>query len=318
MAKKAVKVTLWVVVAIVAILTAISFYAGSYMVGYGLTPDIQRNLDTLWVTEMHYPGLHDWADSMFTNGLMKETTAIDDEGYEVHAYYAEAEENVGKTAVIIHGYTSNPFSMMMLARMYRDSLGYNVLLPHLNYHLNSEGNAVQMGWKDRLDIEQIWIPTAHEIFQDSLMIVTGISMGGATTMMVSGDELPDYVKGFVEDCGYSSVWDEFSGELKNQFGLPTFPILNCASLVCRMKYGWDFKTASSVNQLAKCEKPMLFIHGDNDTFVPTAHIYKNYDAKVNGYKEMWLVPDTKHGESFRNFPDEYTARVRAFLKEHIE
>ena len=61
------------------------------------------------------------------------------------------------------------------------------------------------------------------------MVVHGVSMGAATTMMVSGEELPPYVKCFVEDCGYTSVWDEFKGELKNQFGLPAFPLLDVAS-----------------------------------------------------------------------------------------
>ena len=45
-----------------------------------------------------------------------------------------------------------------------------------------------MGWKDRWDVLQ-WMNIANEIFGDSTqMVVHGISMGGATTMMVSGEE----------------------------------------------------------------------------------------------------------------------------------
>ena len=66
-------------------------------------------------------------------------------------------------------------------------------------------------------------------------------------MMTSGDELPDYVRGFVDDCGYSSAWDEFKYKLKDEFGLPAFPVLHCASLVCKSRYGWSFKEASSVS-----------------------------------------------------------------------
>ena len=88
-----------------------------------------------------------------------------------------------------------------------------------------------MGWKDRLDVLQ-WTETADELFgrrhTDSVasrsteMVVHGISMGAATTMMVSGEvehgqyQQP-FIKCFVEDCGYTSVWDEFRGELKEQF-----------------------------------------------------------------------------------------------------
>ena len=118
-----------------------------------------------------------------------------------------------------------------------------------------------MGWKDRLDILK-WINVTKGIYGDSTEIVIhGISMGAATTMMVSGEQLPANVKCFVEDCGYTSVWDEFSKELKNQFGLPEFPLLDATSLLCKIKYGWSFKEASALNQVRKCHLPMFFIHG---------------------------------------------------------
>lgn len=65
------------------------------------------------------------------------------------------------------------------------------------------------------------------------MVVHGISMGGATTMMVSGEAQPYFVKCFVEDCGYTSVWDEFSHELKSSFHLPSFPLMNTTSCYAR-------------------------------------------------------------------------------------
>ena len=92
-------------------------------------------------------------------------------------------------------------------------------------------------------------------------------MGGATTMMVSGEKQQPYVKCFVEDCGYTSVWDEFSHELKSSFHLPAFPLMYTTSWLCEKKYGWNFKEASSLKQVEKCELPMLFIHGDKDTYV---------------------------------------------------
>ena len=145
------------------------------------------------------------------------------------------------------------------------------------------------------------------------MVVHGVSMGAATTMMLSGDDLPPYYKAFVEDCGYSSVWDQFAHNLKDSFHLPPFPVLNSASIVCKSKYGWSFKEASSVDQLAKCERPMLFIHGDKDDFVPFEHLQKNYDAKVKGYKEMWVAPGSEHAMAYKDHPVEYTQHVRDFL-----
>lgn len=110
--------------------------------------------------------------------------------------------------------------MMMIGYMYNKELGFNILLPDLRDTGLSGGDAIQMGWLDRKDVIQ-WMDTANEIYGDSTrMVVHGISMGAATTMMVSGEPQPGYVKCFVEDCGYTNVWDQFSKELKAQFGLP--------------------------------------------------------------------------------------------------
>jgi fermentation-respiration switch protein FrsA (DUF1100 family) len=59
---------------------------------------------------------------------------------------------------------------------------------------------------------------------------------------------------------------------------------------------------------------MLFIHGDQDDFVPTAFVYKNYEAKTQGYKELWLAPGSAHAMAYKDHPVAYVAHVRAFLE----
>ncbi len=303
------------------LLTAMSLQsclAGKFMCNYALKPtphgveDIER---TRHKADSLLPGSTAWYDDLKAQGIMKDLYAKGNGGKKVHAVYAPAAkpEEAQGTAIVVHGYTDNHLVFLYLVRMYRDELNYNVMVPDLQYHGYSEGDAAQMGWLDRLDVE-MWAQKAHEIFKDDFTVVHGVSMGAATTMMMSGDELPDYVKAFVEDCGYTSAWDQFATNLKQSFHLPPFPILNSASIVCRNRYGWGFKEASSVKQLAKCEKPMLFIHGDADDFVPFSHLQKNYDAKKKGYKEMWVAEGAVHANSFAKHPEEYKLRVKNFLK----
>ena len=291
--------------------------AGKYMCNYALKPephgvaDIER---TRHKADSLCPGSTAWYDGLKAEGLLKDTTILGYRDFNVHACYVPAADPASAqgTAIVVHGYGDNHFVFLYLVRMYRDELNYNVLFPDLQYHGYSEGDHVQMGWYDRLDVEK-WIPVAHDIFKDDFMVLHGVSMGAATVMMTSGDPLPEYVRAFVEDCGYSSAWDQFKTNLKQSFHLPTFPILNSASIVSRNRYGWGFKEASSVKQLAKCDRPMLFIHGDADDFVPFSHLQKNYDAKIHGYKEMWVAHGAVHANSYAKYPQEYTARVRNFL-----
>ena len=305
-----------VLILLLTVLSLNSCLVGRFMCKYALLPEEHGDdfAGDRAKTESRYPGVIEWYDALHQAGVFKDTTLIGEGGYKLHAVYAPAAKPASAqgTAVVVHGYTDNHICFLNLVRMYRDDLNYNVMVPDLHYHGESEGRAVQMSWLDRFDVRRFG-DMAHEIWGDDFMVVHGVSMGAATTMMLSGDDLPPYYRAFVEDCGYSSVWDQFSHNLKDSFHLPAFPVLNSASIVCKQKYGWGFKEASSVDQLAKCERPMLFIHGDKDDFVPFEHLYKNYEAKTKGYKEMWVAPGSEHAMAYKDHPVEYTQHVRDFL-----
>ena len=292
--------------------------AGKFMSNYALKPtphgvdDIER---TRHKADSLMPGSTAWYDGLKAQGILKDSWITNDEGYKLHACYvpaAKPEEAKG-TAIVVHGYTDNHLVFLYLVRMYRDLLNYNVLFPDLQYHGYSEGDEVQMGWKDRLDMLK-WIEVAHNEFKDDFMVLHGVSMGAATVMMTSGEPLPDYVKCFVEDCGYASVAIQFNNNRKESFGFIPKDVLNSASLVTKKNYGWGFWEASSVKQVAKCDRPMLFIHGDADDFVPFDNLQMCYDAKKKGYKEMYVCHGAVHANSYQKDPETYIAKVSNFLK----
>ena len=312
------KKTIYAIIILLVVFIAISFGGGLYLIDYALLPDhrgkdVKESYQQMVKT---YPFVGEWLDSLQQVIALKDTTIINREGKQLHAYYVAASRPTSKTAVIVHGYTDNAIRIMQIGYMYNHDLNYNILLPDLQNHGLSEGEAIQMGWKDRLDVLQ-WMEIANQIYGDSTrMVVHGISMGAATTMMVSGEPQKQYVKCFVEDCGYTSVWDEFSQELKVQFSLPEFPLLHTASWLCKQKYGWSFKEASALEQVKKCTLPMFFIHGDADTYVPTWMVYPLYEAKPEP-KELWIVPGAAHAVSYKENKEEYTAKVKAFVDKYI-
>ncbi|WP_321481063.1 alpha/beta hydrolase [uncultured Bacteroides sp.] len=303
---------------ILALLSFIILGSSLYMLNYSLCPGNRGKDEPSSYKYMYenYTFMRPWVDSLNRAKAIKDTFIYNKSGIHLHAYYIAAPHPTKKTAVIVHGYTDNAIRMMHIGYLYNHDLQYNVLLPDLQYHGRSEGESIQMGWKDRLDVMD-WIKVTHQLYGDSTQIVIhGISMGAATTMMLSGEQQPPYVKCFIEDCGYTSVWDEFSGEIKNQFGLPPFPLLNVASYLCELKYGWNFKEASAINQVKKCQLPMLFIHGKSDTYVPTSMVYSLFKAKPTP-KELWIVPEAKHALSYKINPKKYTNRVREFVEKYL-
>lgn len=291
--------------------------AGKFMSKYALQPaqhgveDIDRcraKADSLM------PGSTKWYDDLKAEGILRDTFITGYRDYRIHACYVPAKEpaKAKGTAIVVHGYTDNHFVFLYLVRMYRDDFNYNVLFPDLQYFGYSEGDHAQMGWYDRLDVEK-WIEVAHGIFNDDFMVLHGVSMGAATVMMAGGDPLPEYVRCIVEDCGYSSVVMQFNDNRKQSFRFIPPDVLQSASLVTKRKHGWSFWEASSAKQLEKCTIPVFFIHGDADDFVPIDHLWRNFNAKKQGYKEFWVAPGAVHANSYAKYPEEYKARVKDFL-----
>lgn len=264
-----------------------------------------------------YPTLGSWIDSLHNVSALRDTFIFAEDGAKLHGYYVRAAAPTAKTAVIVHGYTDNAVRMMMIGEVYHRHLHYNILLPDLRHAGNTEGSHIQMGWLDRLDIAR-WVDETPRIFGDSAKVVIhGISMGAATTMMYSGETPPDRVKAFVPDCGYTTVWDQFAYRLKVEYGLPAFPILYAADILCRWRYGWGFKEASSLAQVARCDRPMLFIHGAKDDYVPTEMAHCLYEAKP-GIKEVWIAPGSAHAVAYLDHPQEYISRVKSFVESYMK
>lgn len=311
--RKALYISAGIIIIILAAVTAASFY----MLRFSLAPDPnRRDTDSTYnILYSRFPDMKPWMDSIRAGGHLRDTFVVSPAGERQHAYYLACDDACGKTAVLVHGYKDSAIKFFYFGRMYNRDLHYNVLMPDLHAHGLSDGNDIQMGWKDADDVLN-WIKVAEEIFRDdtyrTAMIVHGVSMGAATTMNVSGKDLPEYVNAFVEDCGYTSVWDEFSMQLKEMFGLPAFPLMHSTSLLCNMKYGWNFKEASPLISVSRCTRPMLFIHGDADDFVPFSMMQPLYDAKPEP-KEFWVAPGSAHANAYRDHPEEYTAVVRQFL-----
>lgn len=277
--------------------------------------------ESLAIMQSDYPFLKRWLRSVQHENRLKELSMFSTQDSTLlHAYYIAADRPTPNTAILIHGYKSKALEMLHVAYLYHHEMQFNVLLPDLRTHGKSGGQYIGFGWQDSQDVLQ-WMEKANELFGESHggetnMVVHGISMGAATTMFIAGQEQTSYVKAFVEDCGYSSVMDEIAYVAQRDYGLSEVPFITLASQICQWIYGWNFRDASCVEALRKVEKPMLFIHGTADRYVPFDMIHELYDAKPRN-KDIWEVRDVIHARSYHDRPEEYTAKVKAFIYQYL-
>lgn len=231
---------------------------------------------------------------------------------QLHSYVVT--QNSNKWAIVVHGYGGSGKLMSDKSKYFYD-MGYNVLIPDLRGHGKSEGDYIGMGWKDRLDIIS-WINFIIKENPNAEIVLHGTSMGAATVLMTSGENLPSNVKAIVADCAYTSAWDEFSYQLETYLKVPSSYILNVTNMVTKLKAGYSLKEASALESVKKATVPILFIHGDKDKFVPYSMMDKLYDA-TNSPKEKLTIEGGEHANSDLVSPFLYWLTVEDFLNQYV-
>lgn len=253
-----------------------------------------------------------WLESV----TQEEVSIYSEDGLKLIGYCYQSLKKEEKTrwVVICHGYDGKAVDMQDQARVFSE-MGFHILMPDARSHGKSQGDSISMGWLERRDIVK-WIEFILKRDPDADLVLYGISMGAATVMMTAGEKLPGNVKVVIEDCGYTSVWDEFAYQLKQLYHLPAFPLMYLFEFLVKKRQGFGVREASALNQLKKCHLPILCIHGTKDTFVPVGMVDIIFE-QANEPKQKLLIEGAEHGGANVVGKEQYWDTVRDFIFTHI-
>ena len=186
-----------------------------------------------------------------------------------------------------------------------------MLLVDERAHGQSEGEYIGFGCLDRKDALG-WIGWVLKECGESVQILLhGTSMGGSTVLMASGLELPTQVKGIVSDCAFTSPKYVFTHVLHTMYHLPAFPMIQIADRVNKEKAGYGLDECNAAREVQKATVPILFIHGEADTFVPTRMCKEMYDNCASP-KQILTVPGAAHAESYYKDTAAYEQALDSF------
>lgn len=220
-----------------------------------------------------------------------------------------------KWAVVVHGYDGYGEQMNFISKEFYN-MGYNVLVPDMRAHGKSQGPYITMGYMEGIDVLN-WISKIVKGDRAAEIVLYGISMGASAVLIASGAKLPKNVKCIIEDCGYTSVSEEFKYHISKSLRLPRFPIYYIVDFICRRKHGYSLSKVSSLEQVKKCNIPIMFIHGAKDKFVPTEMVYKLYNA-ANGPKVLYISKEAGHGVTANIDKEKYFRRIGLFIEKYGE
>lgn len=238
-----------------------------------------------------------------------------DSGMSLHGLFVKKENDSHRYAIVCHGYSSKAVHMSYFAKMLYDR-GFSVLAPDARAHGESDGNVRGMGYLERRDIIS-WIHHIEQTDPLAEFLLYGFSMGGATVLFTSGEsDLPSSVKAVISDCAYTDVYSEIANTVKTYAPIPSFPVVDAASVVCKIRGGYSFKEASVVEAVKKSTTPTLFIHGSADTFVPFSMLDELYSS-ASCEKDILVIEGATHARSATHNPEVYWGKVEEFVERYF-
>ena len=263
------------------------------------------------IYEPFYPQMKTWTDSIRSmDRKLMEIRSFD--GLALRGYYYEYSPD-SPLELIFHGYSGNAERDLSGGVERCFALGRSCILIDQRGAGMSEGKICSFGVNERHDC-LAWIDFATKQFgKNRPLIIGGISMGAATVMMASGENLPENVVCVMADCGYSSQKDIICKVVK-EMKLPVKIIYPIIKLGAKLYGGFDLEEVTPIEAVAKSKTPIVFIHGDNDDFVPHSMSVDCFHACISP-KKLVTIEGAGHGLAFPVNQEKYVESLREFQDE---
>ncbi len=238
------------------------------------------------------------------------TTTSHDRLRLVGRYYARTEG--APVHIIFHGYRSAPIGDACGAFRITQREGHNMLAVYQRASGKSEGRTITFGVLESQDV-LTWINYVQtRCGAQTPIFLHGISMGSATVLTATGLALPPCVVGIFADCGYTSPRAILCSVMRQMHYPPalTYPILRLAA---RLFGGFDPEARSAIDGVTRATVPILFAHGEEDTFVPYSMVHELFDACACEDKTLITFPNAAHGLSYITDTSRYEREAHDFV-----
>lgn len=236
--------------------------------------------------------------------------AID--GYMLEAAYLPADKPSNDYVVLVHGITKNMFASLKFYPIYHD-LDYNVIIYSQRNHGNNTPTFTTYGVQEKFDLHAVVESIEQQFGEIHTLGIHGVSMGAATALQYAA--LPNSTANFIiSDCAYSSAVDEFQYRLEVEYpSLSWFPFVQTTRVLTQLTHQFNYDEANPLATIHTVSVPIFFIHGLSDDYILPEMSQQLYNAKTDGFRDIWFVEHANHDDALETAPNEYEKKIQEFL-----
>jgi pimeloyl-ACP methyl ester carboxylesterase len=215
--------------------------------------------------------------------------------------------------VLLHGWDTSKAAMLPHA-VYLHRNGYNVFMIDFRAHGESEGKFMSFGYEEQRDLKAaLNFLNTNSTLKNNKIIVLGISMGASVGIMVAAKD--KRIEAVIADSPYISLNSNIIKQVNLKYNLPSIPFgyIAIASYAIRfMVNPWYISPIKVIDQIAP--RPVFIIGTLQDTTMLPKETELLY-TRAKKPKEIWFVPNARHGEALKVAPDIYAKKVINFLED---
>ncbi|HSH05694.1 MAG TPA: alpha/beta fold hydrolase [Anaerolineae bacterium] len=229
-------------------------------------------------------------------------TAVD--GIQLQAWYTPPQNGI--VVLVAHGHADA--RVTGLHTMFAQA-GYGVLSWDFRAHGASEGEFTTIGYHEVRDVEAA---LEYALGQTGVEHIVGWggSMGGATMVLVAA-ERPE-IEAVVVDSAFASLEEVMNNVI--QIDWMQAPIRYFAERQVDDGSGGSIDDVRPIDVIGEISpRPVLLIYGLWDGMFPPDTGERMYAAAAEP-KALWVEPEVAHLEMRSKYPEEYEARILAFLE----
>jgi fermentation-respiration switch protein FrsA (DUF1100 family) len=238
-----------------------------------------RNLPAVTAAEMGLPS----QDVTFT------TT----DGIDISGWYIPPCQTPGAAIIYVHGIGRNRGQLLTQAALLYERLGIGALLFDLRNHGQSELSVTTLGLNEVMDVEAafVWLQTQPEV-DPARIGLNGLSMGAATVIR-AGARIPE-AQFVIAQAAYTSLDDNIAEGVQGLTGLPLFPFAPLLIAFGEAEAGVRIRDVRPIDDVSRiAPRPLLLIHGDQDTLVLPRNSEALY-AAAGEPKQLYIIASGGH------------------------
>ena len=180
--------------------------------------------------------------------------------------------------IIVHGITMNIYGALKYLPFFYKK-GFNVVVFDLRNHGETGGDTTTYGHFEKWDLNTV-TDHLYKTYGNEISVgVHGESMGGTISMLNMA--MDKRIRYGIIDCAFSDLPELLLLKLQQDSRLKSKKLIAFVNLFIKIRAGFSIEDVSPLKELPTIHQPILFIHGDQDTYVPMSMTKAMYAFKMD-------------------------------------